>query len=84
MVGGGIKEQTTQVMENINAILRSQELSFGHVVKTTIYTVDLDDFAAINEVYSQYFPTEPPARSTVQVSALPKGALVEIEVVAAR
>jgi 2-iminobutanoate/2-iminopropanoate deaminase len=84
LVDGGIADQTTRVMENINAVLRSQELSFGNVIKTTVYMVDLAEFSAMNEVYGKYFPTDPPARSTVQVAALPKGAQVEIEVVAAR
>ena len=84
LVGDDIAEQTERVMENINAVLRSQELGFGNVIKTTVYLVDLAEFAAMNEVYARYFPVDPPARSTVQVAALPKGARVEIEAVAAR
>ncbi len=84
LVDGDMAEQTERVMENINAVLRSQELGFGNVIKTTVYLVDLAEFAAMNEVYARYFPVDPPARSTVQVAALPKGARVEIEAVAAR
>ncbi|SNB45075.1 RidA family protein [Geobacter sp. DSM 9736] len=80
--GGGIREQTEQVMENISAVLGVAGVSFRDIVKTTIFMTDLSDFAIVNEVYGSRFDSEPPARSTVQVSALPRGALVEIEVIA--
>ena len=84
-VAGGIAEQTTQVLENLKAILTQAGVDFTHVVKTTVFLKDLKDFAAMNEVYARYLAppgTVPPARSTVQVAALPKDALVEIEVIA--
>ena len=74
--------QTRQVMENIQAVLGSEGLLFSDVVKTTIFLTNLDDFTRVNEVYGSYFEEDPPARSTVQVAGLPKGAKVEIEVVA--
>jgi 2-iminobutanoate/2-iminopropanoate deaminase len=83
LVPGGIREQTGRVLENIKAVLASQGIGVEHVVKTTVFMTNLADFAAMNEVYAKSFPTNPPARSTVQVAALPKGAQVEIEVVAA-
>lgn len=84
MVEGGVVEQTVRVLENIGALLASQGLGFAHVVKTTVFLRDLQHFAVMNEVYARYFSEQPPARSTVQVAGLPKDALVEIEVVAAR
>ena len=75
--------QTKQVMENLAAILNTEGMSFSNVVKTTIFLTDLADFARVNETYGSYFQSAPPARSTVQVAALPRGAKVEIEVVAA-
>ncbi len=75
--------QTTRVMENIKAILEAEGLGFGDVAKTTIYLTDLSDFGRVNEVYGAFFAESPPARVTVQVSALPKGAKVEIDAVAA-
>jgi 2-iminobutanoate/2-iminopropanoate deaminase len=83
LVPGGIREQTARALDNIKCILASQGLGVEHVVKTTVFMTDLADFAAMNEVYAKCFPTNPPARSTVQVAALPKGAQVEIEAVAA-
>jgi 2-iminobutanoate/2-iminopropanoate deaminase len=82
LVEGGVAEQTTQVLENIQIILADQRLDFSHVVKTTVFMTDLARFAQMNEVYAKYFTTHFPARSTVQVAALPKGAAVEIEVIA--
>jgi len=82
LVAGDIRAQTSRVMENLGAVLAAAGLSFSNVVKTTIYLVDLVDFAAVNEVYGQRFPQTPPARATVQVAALPKGARVEIDAVA--
>ena len=84
LVAGGITEQTTRVLENIGGLLRSQGLDFGNVVKATVFLRDMNQFAAMNEVYSRYFTKDFPARSTVQVARLPKDALVEIEVVACR
>ena len=84
MVPGGVVEQTTRVLQNVKALLESQGLTLTNVVKTTVFLADMNHFAAMNEVYARYFPETPPARSTVQVSRLPKDALVEIEVVACR
>lgn len=84
-VPGGITEQTTQVLENIKAILAHAGVDLAHVVKTTVFLQDMQDFAAMNEVYAKYLASEgavPPARSTVQVAGLPRGAMVEIEVIA--
>src|SRR2546423_14056268 len=83
MVEGDISAQTRRVMENISAILRAEGLTFENIVKTTIFLSDLADFQTVNELYGSYFKSDPPARSTVQVAALPKNAQVEIEVVAA-
>jgi 2-iminobutanoate/2-iminopropanoate deaminase len=83
IVSGDIATQTRRVLDNIAAILRTEGLSFDHVVKTTIFLTNLGDFQTVNEIYGSYFKQELPARSTVQVSALPKGANVEIEVIAA-
>jgi 2-iminobutanoate/2-iminopropanoate deaminase len=83
MVDGGISEQTEQVMKNLSAILEAAGTSLENVVKATIFLVDLGDFQALNEVYGRYMGDEPPARATFQVAALPSGALVEIEVIAA-
>ncbi len=84
MVAGGITEQATRVLENIRGLLKSQGLDLGNVVKSTVFLSDMNHFAAMNEVYAKCFTKEPPARSTVQAARLPKDALVEIEVVAAR
>jgi 2-iminobutanoate/2-iminopropanoate deaminase len=83
IVSGDITAQTRRVLDNIAAVLRAEGLNFDHVVKTTIFLTNLGDFQAVNEIYGSYFKQNPPARSTVQVSALPKGANVEIEVIAA-
>lgn len=77
-----IQAQTQRVLENVKLILEDQKLSFAHVVKTTVFMTNLSDFTAMNEVYGRYFTDNFPARSTVQVAALPRGASVEIEVVA--
>src|SRR5512142_1699649 len=82
LVTGDIGAATQRVMENLRAVLRAADLTFDHVVKTTIYLVDLADFAAVNSVYAQYFPNNPPARATVQVAALPRGVPVEIDAIA--
>jgi 2-iminobutanoate/2-iminopropanoate deaminase len=81
IVEGGIKEQTAQVIKNIEAVLAASGADFTKVVKCACFLKDLNDFAAFNEIYSQYF-TGKPARSTIEVSALPRGALVEIEIIA--
>lgn len=81
---GGVKEQTRQSILNVKAILEEAGLALSNVVKTTVYLADMGDFAAMNEVYSQFFAQPFPARSSIAVKALPKGALVEVEVVAAR
>ena len=83
IVAGDITAQTRRVMDNIAGLLRSQGLTFDHIVKTTIFLTDLGDFQTVNEIYGSYFKQDPPARSTVQVAALPKSANVEIEVIAA-
>jgi 2-iminobutanoate/2-iminopropanoate deaminase len=83
IVSGDIATQTRRVLDNIAAILQVEGLTFDHVVKTTIFLTNLDDFQTVNDIYGSYFKQDPPARSTVQVSALPRGANLEIEVVAA-
>ena len=83
LVAGGIAEQTTRAMENLRAILAAANTDFSQVVKTTVFLVDMADFAVMNEVYARAFGNHRPARSTVAVAALPKGARVEIEVIAA-
>lgn len=82
MVGSTIQEQTAQVMKNIGALLEAAGTDFDHVVKTTCFLDDMDDFAAFNEVYARSFSEHLPARSAVAVASLPKGALVEVEVIA--
>ena len=82
LVTGDIKVQTERVLQNVKAILDDQGLTFANVVKSTVFLTNLADFAAMNEVYAQHFTADFPARSTIQVAALPKGANVEIEVVA--
>ena len=79
MVEGGIEEQTHRVLKNLQAVLAEAGLTFANVVKTTVFLADINDFAAMNGVYAEYFAQPYPARSAVQVAALPKGALVEIE-----
>ena len=79
MVAGGIVEQTQQVMKNMQAVLHASGLDFADVVKTTIYLTDLADFATVNKIYGESFTDISPARACVQVSALPKGASIEIE-----
>jgi len=84
LVGGDIATQTNRVLDNLAAVLDAAGCSFGDVVKTTIYLVDLGDFAAVNATYAKRFTSAPPARATVQVAALPKGARVEIDAIAHR
>lgn len=81
---GGVQEQTRQSLLNVKAILEEAGLTLANVVKTTVYLADMGDFAAMNEIYSQFFSQPFPARSAVAIKALPKGALVEVEVIAAR
>ncbi|MEA2724542.1 MAG: 2-iminobutanoate/2-iminopropanoate deaminase [Gemmatimonadales bacterium] len=83
LVAGGIAEQTTRALENLRAILTAAHTDFSQVVKTTVFLVDMADFTAMNEVYARAFGDHRPARSTVAVAALPRGARVEIEVIAA-
>ena len=82
MCGGGIASETELVMKNIAALLAASGLGFGDVVKTVIYLANMGDFATVNAIYGRHFPEEPPARVTVEVQGLPRGALVEIEVTA--
>jgi 2-iminobutanoate/2-iminopropanoate deaminase len=81
---GDVKEQARRVMDNISAVLKSADLNFGHIVKTTIFLTNMADFAQVNEVYARYFTSQYPARSTIAVASLPKGVNVEIEVIARR
>ena len=83
-VGTDVRQQTERVLENLKAILEAAGTSLKHVVKTTVFLKDMNDFPAMNEAYAKYFSTTPPARSTVQAARLPKDALVEIDVIALR
>ena len=82
LVNGDIRDQTNQVLKNIKSILESQKLGMENVVKTTIFLKDIANFNQVNEVYATYFPSSPPARSTVEVSKLPRNAEIEIEAIA--
>jgi len=82
MVEGGIEEQARQMFANIKAVLAEAGLGFENVIKTTVFMTDLSQFGTFNGIYAEYFPVDPPARSCVEVSALPKSALVECEVIA--
>lgn len=82
MSDADVKTQTKMVMENVGAVLAAAGGHYRDIFKTTIYIMNMSDFGVVNEVYSQYFTQDPPARSTVQVAGLPKNALVEIEVIA--
>ena len=81
-VAGGVAEQTEQVLRNLTKVLEAAGAGLDSVVKTTVYLADMNDFAAMNEVYGRYFPEDPPARSTVEAARLPRDARVEIDVVA--
>lgn len=81
-VAGGISEQTEQVLRNLSAVFEAAGLGLAQVVKTTVFLVDMEDFAAMNEVYGRFFPQQPPARATVQAARLPRDAKVEIEAIA--
>jgi 2-iminobutanoate/2-iminopropanoate deaminase len=82
LVGGDIRRQTEQVLKNLEAVLAAAGSSLAAVVKTTVFLADLNDFAAMNEIYARFFPQNPPARATVQVARLPKDARVEIDLIA--
>ena len=82
LVSGGIAQETRVALENLGTVLHSAALDYGHVIKTTLFITDMNDFAQINTIYADYFPSNPPARSCVQVAALPKGARFEIEALA--
>jgi 2-iminobutanoate/2-iminopropanoate deaminase len=82
LAGGGVEAQARRALDNLRAVLEAAGSGIDRVVKTTVFVTDLGDFAAVNGVYAEYFADEPPARSTVQVAALPAGALVEIEAIA--
>ncbi len=84
LASGGIEEQARQVFENMKAVLEEMDLSMADILKTTVFLTDLNDFGAVNEIYAAYFGPDYPARSCVQVSALPKGARIEVEAIAAR
>jgi 2-iminobutanoate/2-iminopropanoate deaminase len=82
LIAGDIRAQTERVLENIKLILQDQGLTLDNVVKTTVFMTNLADFAAMNETYARFFTRNPPARTTVQVAALPRGAQIEIEAIA--
>lgn len=82
LVQGDITVQTKQAMTNVQAVLESYGLSFDNVVKTTVFLADMNDFVPFNNEYAKYFPTNKPARSCVEISKLPKGAIVEVECIA--
>lgn len=84
LAGDTIEEQAVQVLRNLEAVLAAADMSFANVVKTTVFLTDLADFAPMNAIYAEKFPTNPPARSCVQVAKLPAGAKMEMEVVAVR
>ena len=83
-LGESVEAQAKQAIENIGAILYAAESGYSNIIKTTIFLVDMNDFSKVNDIYKEYFDEDPPARSTVQVAALPKGGLVEIEVIAVK
>lgn len=82
MVSATIEQETIRVMENLRGVLEAAGTNFDHIVKTTIYLTDMSDFPAVNQVYGNYFNSTPPARATIAVAGLPKGARVEIEAIA--
>jgi 2-iminobutanoate/2-iminopropanoate deaminase len=82
LVEGDVAAQTLQVLENLGAVLAAAGASFGNVVRTTIFLADMGDFAAVNAIYGERFPSDPPARATVQAAGLPRGARVEIDAIA--
>ncbi len=82
--GDTIEEQTKQVFKNLESVLSAYDMAFDNVVKTTVFLTDLNDFATVNAIYAGYFPSQPPARSCVQVAALPGGSKIEIELIACK
>lgn len=84
MAEGGVVPQITQVMANLSAVLDAAGLNFSHVIRTTIYLADMDDYEKVNDIYGEFFDTNPPARAAVAVSDLPAGAEVEVDMIAAR
>jgi 2-iminobutanoate/2-iminopropanoate deaminase len=82
LVAGGVEEQTRQVLTNLKNVVEAAGSSFKHVVKTTVFLKDMNDFAKMNAIYAEYFGENPPARSTIAVAGLPKGGLVEVEAIA--
>lgn len=84
LVGDDVRAQTRRALENLSGVLRAGGSSLAEVVKTTVFLVDMGDYAAMNEVYGEFFSSEPPARSAVAVAALPRGARVEVEAIAVR
>ncbi len=84
LAGTSIEEQTKQVMKNIGEILKEAGLSYSNVVKTTVFITDMSSFGTVNQIYGEYFKENAPARSCVEVKSLPKGALIEVEVIAAK
>ena len=82
LISGGITEQTRRTLENLKAVLEAAGTTLDRVVKANVYLKDMNDFAAMNGVYAKFFPSEPPARSTVEVARLPKDCLVEIDAIA--
>ena len=84
VVSGDIETQSRQVFENIKAVLAEKELNFSHIIKTLVFLTDMDDFAGFNKIYEDYFQNHKPARSCVEVSKLPKGVKVEVEVIASK
>ena len=82
MIEGGVDAQARQVLDNLKAVLEASGLSLAHVVKTTVYLADFDDYPTVNEIYAEYFTHDPPARAAVAVKTLPKNALVEIDAIA--
>lgn len=84
LVDGGVEAQVTQVMSNLSAVLEAAGVNFSHVLRTTIYLADMDDYDTVNEVYGRFFDTNPPARACVAADTLPRDADVEIDLIAAR
>jgi 2-iminobutanoate/2-iminopropanoate deaminase len=82
LIEGDVAAQTRQVLTNLSAVLKTADSSLDRVVKTTVFLKDMDQFKVMNAVYAEFFPSDPPARSTIEVAALPLGALVEIEAIA--
>ncbi|HYE95707.1 MAG TPA: RidA family protein [Rubricoccaceae bacterium] len=84
LVQGDVEEETTQVLDNLGAVLHAAGMDYAHVVRCTVYLASMDDYAQVNEVYARYFSESPPAREAIQAAALPRGARVEISCVAVR